>query len=215
MNKSMNQRSTMQQLLGVLFNRPVVPQRGLVSLDENTTKANTLPTEPNTFERIEEYRAILENHAQLSARRQHVNDLYVGLNTIFLTALGILLLQSHLDTWWIFAVISTVTLIIMPINITWRAALLRYADRLSVRYEYLREVEQEFRTRRGKVADQPEVGLFLRLKETGLHHHKKSNTQLEVQLAVYFICLYPVISLMVGILVYLVEAHLIPPLNIV
>jgi len=205
----------MQQLLGVLFNRPVAPQRGLISLEESTTKVNTLPTESNTFERIEEYQAILENHAQLSARRQHINDVYVGLNTIFLTALGILLLQSHLDTWWILAVVSTVTLIIMPINVTWRAALLNYGDRLSSRYDYLREIEQEFRTRRGKVADQPEIGLFLRLKETGQHHRKKSNTRLEVQLAIYFICLYPVISLVVGILVYLVEAHLIPPLNIV
>jgi hypothetical protein len=96
-----------------------------------------------------------------------MNDVYVGLNTIFLTALGILLLQSHLDTWCVFVVVSTVTLIIMPINIVWRAALLRYGDRLSVRYDYLREIEQEFRTRRGKTADQPEVGLFLRLKEAG------------------------------------------------
>jgi hypothetical protein len=205
----------MQQLFRVLFNRPVAPQRDTVPLEETTTKVNTLPREANTFERIEEYQAILENHAQLSARRQHVNDVYVSLNTIFLTALGILLLQSHLDSWWIFVVVSTVTFIIMPINIAWRAALRRYGNRLAVRYDYLREIEQEFRTRRGKVANQPEVGLFLRLKETGLHQSKKSNTHIEMQLALYFIYLYPIISLVVGVLVYLVEAHLIPPLNIV
>jgi hypothetical protein len=211
----MNQRFTMHQLLGVLFNRFVMPQKGLIPLDENTTKPNILTPEPNIFERIEEYKAILENHAQLSARRQHVDDVFVGLNTIFLTALGFLLLQSHLDTWWVFVVVSTVTLIILPVNIIWRSALIRYGERLSVRCDYLREIEQEFRTRRGKVADEPEIGLFSRLKETGLHHRKKSNTQLEVKLATYFICLYPIISLAVGILVYLVKAHLIPPLNIV
>lgn len=169
--------------------------------------------EPSIFERMGEYQAILEHHAQLSTRRQHTNDVYIGLNTVFLTALGVLLLQSHLDTWWVFAVVSTMTIIILPINITWRTALLRYGRSLAYRYDYLREIEQEFRTRRGSVANQPEIGLFLRFKDAGLH--QKGNTQLEMQLATYFIFLYPLISLVVGILVYLIEAHIIPPLNVV
>jgi hypothetical protein len=181
--------------------------------EENTTRNNTLATELAIFERIEEYKAILEHHAQLSARRQHTNDVYVGLNIVFLTALGVLLLQSHLNTWWIFVVVSAVTVIISPLNATWRVALLRYGKSLSFRADYLREIEKEFRIRRGNMPNQPEIGLFLRFKETGLH--RKGDTRLEIQLATYFICLYPVISLVVGALVYLVEAHLIPPLTIV
>lgn len=180
----------------------------------NTTQATTPKTLP-IFERLEEYQAILEHAAQLSARRQHINDVYVSLNTIFLTALGLLLLQSHLDTWWVFVVVSAVTVIILPINQAWRAALRHYGDRLSIGYAYLREIEQEFRTRRGNGADQPAMGLFLRLQETELPSRRESNTPFEVQLATYFLCLYPVLSLVVGILVSLVEAHLLPPLSIV
>jgi hypothetical protein len=191
----------------------IVAQHGTQPVAGNAVRAIAQSAELNTFERIEEYKTVLDQHAQLSARRQHTNDVFVGLNTIFLTALGFLLLQSHLDTWWIFVVVSAITLIITPLNAIWRIALHRYGYSLAFRYDYLREIEQEFRTRRGSVGNEPEIGLFSRIKETGLH--RKGNTQLEMQLATYFICLYPVISLVVGILVYLVRAHLIPPLNIV
>ena len=221
MNSSRNQPSIIQQLLEVVLNRrpgnalkqtsqdPILPQ----TTSNHSAESATLFVESNIFERMEEYKAILEHHAQLSARRQHTNDVYIGLNTVFLTALGWLLLQSHLDTWWVFAVVSAMAIIILPINATWRAALLRCKRSLSYRYDYLREIEQEFRTRRGNIANQPEIGLFLRFKEASLD--QKGNTHLEMRLATYFIYLYSIIALVVGILVYLIEAHLIPPLNIV
>jgi len=211
----------MQQLLDVVFNkksgktrqltvqRPILPQGASKPLAERT---NTLSVEPKIFERMEEYQAILEHHAQLSARRQHTNDVYIGLNTVFLTAIGLLLLQSHLDTWWIFAVVSAITIIVLPINVTWRLALLRYGKTIAARYDYLREIEQEFRTRRGNIAHQPQIGFFSRFKENGLQG--KGNTELEIRLVTYFICLYPALSLVVGILVYLVETGLIPPLKL-
>src|SRR5437763_7395370 len=140
MNKPLNRPSILRQL----FNFPINRGSGktlqgtkqgsfLLQGASNHLSADAGPlAEPGTFERMGEYQAVLENHAQLSARRQHVNDVYVGLNTVFLTALGILLLQSHLDTWWVFVVVSAVTLIIMPINLAWRAALRRYGNRLAV-----------------------------------------------------------------------------------
>ena len=221
MSKPLNQPSLMRQLLNFTFNR------GSGKMLQRTNQGSFLSqgasnlggdaatlVEPSIFERMGEYQTILEHHAQLSTRRQHTSDIYVGLNTIFLTAMGLLLLQSHLTTWWVFAMVSAITVMILPINVTWRAALIRYAKSLSHRYDYLREIEQEFRNRRGTTANQPEIGLFLRLKETGLYQDG-GNSQLEIRLATYFIFLYPFISLVVGILVYLIEAHLIPPLNIV
>src|SRR5205823_13807306 len=103
---------------------------------------------------------ILDHHAQIRARRQHTKDVYIGINTVFLTTIGLLLLQSHLDTWWVLAIVSAITLIIMPLNATWRTALLRYGRSLSFRYDYLKEIEKEFRARRGNVAGEPEIGLF-------------------------------------------------------
>ncbi|HEY7356157.1 MAG TPA: hypothetical protein VH590_06805, partial [Ktedonobacterales bacterium] len=165
------------------------------------------------LERMEEYKAVLESQAQISARRQHMNDVYIGLNTVFLTALGLLLVQSHLDTWWVFVVVCAIMLAILPINLTWRAALRRYGNSLSFRFDYVREIEQEFRVWKGKITDPSAVGLHLREKELDLQ--QKSNTQLEIRLATYFICLYPAIVVVVGVLVYLIQVHLIPPLKII
>ena len=150
------------------------------------------------------------NHAEVSTRRQRTNDVFVGLNTVFLTALGFLLVQSHLDTWWVFAVVSAITLVITLINLTWRASLVRYNRTLYFRYDYLREIEEEFRIRRADEANQRKIGLFLKLKETELQG--TGNTLLELRLATYFICLYPVIALVVGILGHWIVSNLIPPL---
>lgn len=198
MKRPASQPSVFSLLLNTLFKG-----RSEYSLEE----ANQ-----HILERMEEYKVVLETQAQISARRQHMNDVYIGLNTVFLTALGLLLVQSHLDTWWVFVVVCAVTLAIMPLNLTWRAALSRYRNILSFRFDYLRESEQEFRVWKGKVTG-PSAGLHLREKELGLH--LKGNTQLEIRLATYFICLYPVLALVVGILIYLIQVHLIPPLKII
>jgi hypothetical protein len=44
---------------------------------------------PQAFQRMEEYKAILGNLADVSARRENANNVYVGLNTVFLTAAGV------------------------------------------------------------------------------------------------------------------------------
>jgi hypothetical protein len=199
MNQPTSQPSLFYLLLNALF-------KG--RLEYSFEEANQ-----HVLERMEEYKAILENQAQISARRQHMNDVYIGLNTVFLTALGLLLVQSHLDTWWVFAVVCAITLAIMPLNLTWRAALNRYGNLLSRRFDYLRGLEQEFGARRGKIIGPSAGGMFSR--EVGLGLHVKNNTQLEIRLATYFVCLYPAIAVMVGVLVYLIQAHLIPPLMIV
>lgn len=199
MKRPASQPSVFSLLLNALFKG-----RSEYSLEE----ANQ-----HILERMEEYKAVLETQAQISARRQHMNDVYIGLNTVFLTALGLLLVQSHLDTWWVFVVVSAVMIAIMPINLTWRAALNRYGNMLSFRFDYLREIEQEFRVWKGKITGPSAVGLHLREKELDLH--QKNNTQLEIHLATYFVCLYPVLALIVGVLVYLIQVHLIPPLKII
>src|SRR5436190_24058694 len=140
MNGLRKQPSTMQQLLHLVLSRRSGNTLQQTSQGTSSAESTILRAELNIFERMEEYRAILEHHAQLSTRRQHTNDVYIGLNTVFLTALGVLLLQSHLDNWWVFAVVSAMTIIILPINVTWRAALLRYGRTLAYRYDYLREI---------------------------------------------------------------------------
>jgi hypothetical protein len=197
------------------------------------TSSPSLPPAPSSatsagswvFERIEEYKAVLDNLVQLSARRQNTNNVFVGLNTIFLTGLGILLLSTRFTSWWIAGAALALTLAITPLNLTWRVAIIRYKRGINVRKEYLQEIEQEFRQRRaqtaqgpvglegkegveGTAAGAPPLGLFLKVRETTLHRH--GNTELELRLVTYFLVLYPLITLVVGILTYLVSSRVIP-----
>jgi hypothetical protein len=176
------------------------------------------------FERIEEYKAVLENLVQLSLRRQNTNNVFVGLNTVFLSGLGLLLLSTHVASWWVVGATAAFTLAILPLNLNWRRAIRRYKAGINVRKEYLEEIETEFSERRGGGGtgggawatgggpagqpSQPLLGLFLRIRDTPLKTH--GNSELELRLATYFLALYPLITLLVALLTGLVTLQIIP-----
>lgn len=171
-----------------------------------------------TFERIEEYTALLEQHDRLSSRRQNLNDVFVAINTIFLTAIGLLLVQSRLDSWWIVGSIGVITLAITPINAIWRTVIDRYKGEIKVHVEYLSAIEREFRRRReaseGPPHDPPyegeiPIGFYLYNSLRRRPHGGKA--RLEKRLANYFIVLYPLITLLVAAVTYLVIMGMIPP----
>jgi hypothetical protein len=167
---------------------------------------------PPTFERIEEYKAVLDNLAAVSARRQSLNDVFVGINTVFLTALGVLLFASRLSSWGAVIAIGAICALITPINLTWIGALLRYRRGLRFQLQYLREIETEFRQRRGTIPGSPDIGFFLRLNE--MRRPRSGNTRLEVLLAVYFLIVYPLIAGAVAALTYCVTNGYLAPLNL-
>ena len=146
----------------------------------------------------------------MSIRRQHINDLYIGLNTVFLTALGFLILQSGLNTWWIAAIVGAIGAVVTPLNLVWRATLVRYGQHLALRFDYIREVEKDLQESYRGSGVRSDVGVHLRVKKAGMH--RKGNTQLERVLATYFIVLYPTLAVVVAVIVLLARMQLIPPL---
>lgn len=166
---------------------------------------------PPIFESIDEYQAIMESVETLAARRQNANTLYIGINTAFLTALGVFL-YSHLNLlhWASAVVASLITVALLPLNLIWLATLRYYRYYARIRHQYLREIEQEFRERAVKRGNQRKIGMYLRFEETG---RRQGNSLLETRLATYFLLLYPVLSLIVIGISYLVQAHIIPPLS--
>jgi hypothetical protein len=178
------------------------------------------------FERIEEYKAVLENLVQLSLRRQNTNNVFVGLNTVFLSGLGLLLLSTRFTSWWVVGATVVLTLAILPLNLNWRRSIWRYKAGINVRKEYLEEIETEFCERRGGTGagtgatgggafgqpGHPPLGLFLRIRDTPLKTH--GNSELEVRLANYFLVLYPLITLLVALLTSLVTLQIIPRLTL-
>jgi len=163
------------------------------------------------FSRMEEYKAILENVGQQGARRQNVTNLYIGLNTLFLTGLG-LTVPSHFGSWWTVLLVGAFSVVVLPLNLTWRTSLRRYETGLTTRYDYLREIEREFQRQRsettGGASDGSSIGLFLRLQQIGLLRAGSPPTR-EGRLALYFVLLYPFLTIVLAILTYLTNSHLI------
>src|SRR5262249_26220006 len=95
------------------------------------------------FQRMEEYKVVVQNHAGISARRQSATNLFVSLNVVFLTAMGFVLLSSRLTSWWAVAAMGAIALSITPINLTWYFTLKRYQKVIFGYYQYLQEIEKE------------------------------------------------------------------------
>ena len=92
--------------------------------------------------RMEEYQIVLDNTAKLSDRRQTTNDLFVGLNSFFLTALGFLFVQGKISNFWMPGIFVTVSIITTFINIIWLRLNLRYRDLVGLRVAYLEAIEE-------------------------------------------------------------------------
>ena len=97
------------------------------------------------LEGLEEYRAILEDTAAMNGRRQNTNGLFVSINAVFLTALGFLLVSSRLDSWWTAATLVTVSLAILPLNMSWIQTIRVYRTLINIRHERLQHLEEAFK----------------------------------------------------------------------
>lgn len=168
------------------------------------------PSEPPdllTFERIEEYKAVLQNHAAIHARRQSTTNVFVSLNGVFLTAIGFLLVSSHLNSWWVVGAVGVINGAIFPMNLIWLRILNRYQINHLEYIRYLREIETELAKRWGN----KHIGIYRRFVDPAVFA-RVGTSQLERLLAIYFLCLYPAIIVVAGIFVYLVSKQMVPPL---
>jgi hypothetical protein len=158
--------------------------------------------------RIEEYKAVMEDYAQLSARRQNTNAVYVGINTLLLTGIGLLLVSVSLENWPVVAAIAAITLAIMPINVTWYRSLRHYMLMVDIHFTVLMEIEQELQN----LHERRQTGVFQRMSDAYKNKWFGSSL-LEKRLAIYFLGLYPTITLLVAIVVYLSANHIIQTLE--
>jgi hypothetical protein len=87
------------------------------------------------------YTALIADAANTSTRRQTVNNIYIGVNGLFLTAMGVLLISSHLDSWWVVVAAVAIALAVTPLNRSWLRTLKYYERLLTARYKTMREIE--------------------------------------------------------------------------
>ena len=164
---------------------------------------------PDPFERIEEYKAVLEDTAQASNRRRTDNTLFVGLNTVFLTGIG-LFASPHFGSWDTVIAVAMVTAIAIPVNVMWYRGLTYWMTSLGVREEYIRSIEKEFRKRSETASSELPIGLYLYLQSKNVG--RKPSLKMDRRFALFFAIIYPVATACLAILTYVWQNPTPPPL---
>jgi hypothetical protein len=170
--------------------------------------------------RYNEYAAIFENTAKLSDRRQTVNDLFVGINSLILTALGLLFVTSHLKTWWTASAFAVVTLFTFGANVIWLKLINRYKNLINLRISYMEglenaihqlgrfdEISVPVQIGEEKQVIQATFGIHSLEAKTALYSNapKVGFTQIERNLIYYFMLIYVGFTAIVALLTYLIS----------
>ena len=152
------------------------------------------------FSTLEEYKTIVEQTSSLSDRRQVTNDIYVAINTLFLTGVAYFLTTTHLKSWWPSIILGSVTVVSWIINGTWMGLLEQYRSLIKLRYDYLKQIENQFPSKGQGIA----LGIYQAEQQLYDERHSFGFTRLEQRLARLFLLLYPAITIVVIVLTYLI-----------
>ncbi|MGO8951303.1 MAG: hypothetical protein ACLQUY_27345 [Ktedonobacterales bacterium] len=99
------------------------------------------PESETSHPRFAYYLALMEDTTKLSDRRQTTNDLFVGLNVVFFTGMGVLFYNSHLNTWWVTGLYAAITVLALMLNATWIRLITRYSRLVRLRIQYMEQLE--------------------------------------------------------------------------
>ena len=186
------------------------------------------PSEAIRF-RFDEYSSVIENTAKLSDRRQTINDIFVGLNSLFLTALGFLFISLQLTTWWPTAMFGGVAIITTLVNLTWRQLNNRYRQLINVRLAYANALEKQMEdlhvpTLAFDVPDGHQKNTMVSKQIFGVLHLEEARLYfpgstfgfsiIEGRLIQIFLVSYIALTILIAVLTQLVMMHLLPGLSI-
>jgi hypothetical protein len=176
--------------------------------------------------RFHEYEKIMEESGKLSDRRQTVSDLFLGINSLFLTAAGFSAVASNLTTWWSTGICCAIAIVAIPINITWIQLIHRYRALIDLRSRYLEGLEKSlqsddsFGTISIASADRRKVDQYPRGVygvEAIVLYSKGSKVgfyTLERRLVLIFILAYALLTAVVAVLTFLITNGVLAPLKL-
>ena len=178
--------------------------------------------------RFNEYLALMDDTAKLSDRRQRVSDLFVGINSLFLTAAGYVAGTSNLTSWRPTALCAAITVVTLVFNIVWVRLIGRYRALISLRIRYLTGLEKslqadgtfsaiEMATEDGKKIEHPLRGIYSVEAASTLYKDapKIGFSRLERGFVIIFMVAYPLLTLGVAAMTLLITVfHILPPLSL-
>jgi hypothetical protein len=180
------------------------------------------------------YTALIADAANTSTRRQTVSNIYLGINGLFLTAMGFLFITSRLNSWWVVGATAAITIAVTPLNRSWLQTLGYYEQLLNGRYTLMREIEVQhrFSERLFGTTDSPAGEARLagqavalnaplayaraipdRLTPDRLSSGLATSSTLEKSLPRYFLWLYPILAVGIAVLVLLISTGVLSPIT--
>ena len=145
------------------------------------------------YSRYDEYKMLIEDTARFTDRRQNASTLYTSVNSIFLAALSIII--SDLDAlplYTIFAALVVIGAGIMT-SLSWRDYILSYRKLTRLRFEVLKEIEQDIEMADSVKIYECEEKFYKNDEDKGLF------TRIEQKLPETFIIIYGIAFIMVVI----------------
>lgn len=95
------------------------------------------------FERFEEYKLFVDDTARLSERRQTVSNIYVAVNSLLLTAIGLLIKELGARGLWVLLLPLPLVTAGIAVSLWWRQLIRKYKKLVGLRIDTLREMEDE------------------------------------------------------------------------
>ncbi len=174
---------------------------------------------------LKEYYAVTENTTKLSQRRQTTNDILTGVNVVFLTAMGAVIVSSHLKTWWVTAILGLITAFAVLFDITWIRLLNRYKRLISLRINYLTVLEDRLRQAGAFIPMEIPLGKNTKPIQTrgvytleyfALYHTGKRGGFIRHErfIVILFIVAEIVVTAAIAILTELIALHILDPLSL-
>ncbi len=95
------------------------------------------------FNKFDEYKLFIDDTARFSGRRQTVSNIYIAVNSLLLTAIGLLVKELGTECTWTLLVPLPLIAAGALISCLWRQLILKYQKLVGFRIDVLREMEEK------------------------------------------------------------------------
>jgi hypothetical protein len=137
---------------------------------------------------FETYKLIVEDTNQLGSRRQTIDTVYEGIVTLVLGADGYVAATAEFHGWLPLVVTAVIGIIGIIFTVHWRGVVDKLKEVLSLRYEYLRELEKndELQTVKAQIYTQEWQNIYAK-RATKDEKRSPSTTLQSIFIAIFII----------------------------
>ncbi|VVB64875.1 Uncharacterised protein [uncultured archaeon] len=92
---------------------------------------------------LEEYKFFIDDTARFSERRQTISNIYMAVNSLLLTAIGLVVKDLAIQSYWNLFLTIPLVLAGIAVSLWWSQLIYRYKELVRFRIKVLRKMEDE------------------------------------------------------------------------